>query len=114
MLTSKQKKAIEMMASGQFKQTEIAGRVNVSEQTICNWKKNPEFMAEYDRLIRQGFQTLAAKAFMTQVSLLNAKTEMVRHLAAKDILDRAGYKPDNKIDLGNGVPIIIKDDISDE
>ena len=48
MLTSKQRKCLELMVSGEFTQKEIAERVKVSEQTICNWKKDTVFMQEHD------------------------------------------------------------------
>ena len=114
MLNSRQKKALELLVSGEYTQKEVAGIVKVSQQTLSTWKKNDEFMGEYERLIRQGFQTLAAKAFKTQVALLDSKNDMVRHMAAKDILDRAGYKPDSKVDIGGAVPVIIKEDIPDD
>ena len=112
MLTRKQKKCIEMMLSGDFTQKEIAGKIKVSEQTICNWKKNvPEFMQEYESSLREGIREAAAKAFQTQVRLLNSKSSMTQHLAAKDILDRAGFKTDDKITLSGNLPVQIVDDL---
>jgi predicted DNA-binding protein YlxM (UPF0122 family) len=114
MLTSKQNKALKLLVSGEFTQREIAEQVKVSEQTICAWKKNDEFTNEYERMIRQSFQSLAAKAKRVQADLLSSKIDMVRYMAAKDILDRAGYKPDNKVNLGGAIPVIIREDVSDE
>ncbi len=99
MLTPKQKKAIKLMVSGELKQKEIAGEIKVSEQSICAWKKDREFMEEYNRLLTIEIQSAAGKAFKKQKELLAAKSEMVQHMAAKDILDRAGYKPKDKMEV---------------
>lgn len=96
MLNSKQKKCVELMVSGNFTQREIAQQIKITEATICNWKKNEEFIAEYESLLNRTIYLMAAKAFSTETSLLKAKSEMVRLLAAKDILDRAGFKANDK------------------
>jgi len=114
MLHAKQKKCLELMALGELSQREIAEQIKVTEQTICNWKKDAEFTNELDRLIRISIQSLAAKAFKTQTSLLNAKNEMVRFLAAKDILDRAGFKATDKLNIQGSIPVVIMDDLGDE
>lgn len=103
MLTGRQKKCLELMVSGELTQYEIAEKIKVSVQTICNWKKNEEFIAEYESMMRQGIQALAAKAFHTHAKLLGAKSEMVRYMTAKDILDRAGFAPEEKINLGGDI-----------
>lgn len=87
------------MAAGELQQKEIAERIKTTEQTICNWKKDPDFMNEYEKLVKISIQSIAARAFKTQTNLLNAKSEMVRYMTAKDILDRAGYKPVEKMDV---------------
>lgn len=104
MLTPKQKKCIELMVQGDLQQKEIATLIKVSEQTICNWKKTvPEFMQEYNRLLKQSIQSVASKAFHTQTRLLNAKSEMVRYMASKDILDRAGFKSTDKLEVEGNI-----------
>lgn len=99
MLTPKQKKVIRLMVSGEKTQKEIALEIKVSEQSICAWKKDKEFMEEYSHLLNIEIQSAAGKAFKKQKRLLSAKSEMVQHLAAKDILDRAGYKSKDKMEL---------------
>jgi hypothetical protein len=42
---------------------------------------------------------LISQAFRKQLSLLESKNDMVAHLAARDIMDRAGFSPVDKIDL---------------
>jgi len=114
MLNKKQKKCLELMAMGELTQREIAKRIDVSEETISRWKRNTEFTNELDTLIRISIQALAAKAFKTQTNLLNAKSEMVRFLAAKDILDRAGFKATDNLKIEGAIPVVIHDDLDDE
>jgi predicted DNA-binding protein YlxM (UPF0122 family) len=99
MLKPKQKKCIELMLQGDLQQKQIAALIKVTEQTICNWKRDvPEFMQEYNRLLKQSIQSVASKAFRTQTKLLDAKSEMVRYMVSKDILDRAGFKATDKVE----------------
>lgn len=110
MLNPKQRKCIEMMISGDKTQKQIADALHVSENTICNWKKNDEFITEYTASLKSSMKDVAAKAFNTEIALLRARSEMVRLLAAKDILDRAGFKPDDNVNLkGTGTVVIVDD-----
>lgn len=107
MLNPKQKKCIGLMVQGEFTQKQIAETIHVSENTISNWKKDEEFMSEYNASLLASINWVAAKAFKTQIKLLTARSEMVRHLVAKDILDRAGYKPEDNIKLSGPIPVVI-------
>ncbi len=114
MLNSRQKKCVAMMAAGCYTQKEIAKELNISEATICNWKKTDEFMSEYNAALKNSMKDVAAKAFKTETDLLRARSEMVRLMAAKDILDRAGFKPEEKVNVSGGVPVVLYDDIPSE
>lgn len=114
MLSAKQRRCIELMALGTLSQKEIAKEVKITEQSICAWKKDGEFMAELDVRVRASIQSIAAKALGTQAKLLHAKSEMVRYMAAKDLLDRAGYAPDNRIQLHGDSTVQIIDDIGEK
>ncbi len=98
------------MIAGNLKQKEIAAQIKVSEQTICTWKKNDDFMAEYESMLKSRMKSMAAAAFQTETNLLKAKSEMVRLMAAKDILDRAGFKPDDNLNVNNFGKVVIIDD----
>lgn len=99
MLKPKQKKCIEMLASGTMTQAEIARELKVTEQTICNWKKNADFAAELEAANRVVISSLVPAAVQKTKALLNADSEAVQLAAAKDILDRAGYKAQDNIRL---------------
>lgn len=113
MLNSRQLKCIELMALGEMTQKEMSKALNVSEATICNWKKNDEFMDEYNSVLKDSIREVAAKAFRTQVKLLSANSEMVRYMAAKDILDRAGFKQTEQIDIHSNIGVTIIDDLGE-
>lgn len=112
MSNPKQKKCIELMVEGAYTQKQIAEKLNVSENTISNWKKNQEFMSEYNEALKSSINEVAAKAFKTQIALLNARSEMVRYSVSKDILDRAGFKPSDNINL-NVEPVVIVNDLKE-
>ena len=99
MLNPKQVKCLELMIQGNMTDKEIAETINITPKTICEWKKNcKEFQNEYNGLMRSSLQYAAPKAFRKQMALLNSKNDMVAHLAAKDIMDRAGFNPTEKIE----------------
>ena len=99
MLKPKQTKCIEMLTGGRYTQAQIAKELKISEQTICNWKKNNEFTTELNEKTRICIQTLAPKAVHTMERLLSSESDNVRFSAAKDILDRTGFKPQDRIEL---------------
>ena len=74
MLKPKQKKCIEMLVCGAYSQVQIAREIKISEQTICNWKKDDEFKPKFK----------AAKGFCTpHYSLLLKKS--VEHLKGSEL-----------------------------
>lgn len=111
MLSVKQKKCLEIMILGDKTDKEIAQAINVSQKTICTWKKQEEFVEEYNSMMRTCLQYAAPKAFQRQLSLLNSKNAAVAHMAAKDLLDRAGFRAEEKLSLGGSVPVQIVDDL---
>lgn len=96
MLTEKQVLCISLMISESKTQKQIAKAINISEKTICEWKKNEEFIAELHKQTREYLGILAIKATKEMEKLLQSKTEYIRLQTAKDILHRAGYKTTNK------------------
>ena len=98
-LKPKQVKCLQLMIQGDMTDKKIAEAINITQKTICDWKKNcKEFQDEYNSLMRSSLQYAAPKAFRKQMSLLESRNDMVAHLAAKDIMDRAGFVPTEKIE----------------
>ena len=99
MLKPKQIKCLELMIRGDMTDKDIAAAINVAPKTLCEWKKKDKaFQDEYNSLMRNSLQYAAPKAFRKQMALLNSRNDMVAHLAAKDIMDRAGFNPTDKVD----------------
>ena len=109
MLNPNQLKCISLLING-MTQKAVAKEIGVCEDTICNWKKDDEFMLEYTSSLKQSMKSVAVKAFQTEVKLLSARSENVRLAAAKDILDRAGFKPDENMNINGIGKIVIIDD----
>ena len=74
-------------------QKQIAQEIEVSEKTICEWKKDKEFKDEIDKRVKDNFSSLAIDAQKELKKLLKSKNEYIKIQAVKDVLDRAGYKP---------------------
>lgn len=115
MLKNKQKKALEMMLSGSFSQKDIAETIGVSEQTITNWKKNDEFIKEFNDSLKNSINTAAGKAFKRIMELLEkADADSVSLNAAKDILDRAGFKADSLLKVDGSFSVGRIDEILEQ
>lgn len=97
MLNKKQIECIRLMLTENKTQKEIAKKLKITEQTICNWKQEEEFKNEIDKNIKENFGSLAIDAQKELKKLLKSKNEYIRIQAVKDILDRAGYKPAERI-----------------
>lgn len=92
-----------MLVCGSYTQAQIARELKISEQTICNWKKDEEFSSELSKQLRVCVQTLAPKAVKTMEDLLESESDNVRFSAAKDILDRTGFKPSDNINVNGTI-----------
>lgn len=110
-MTGKKEKALVMLISGDLKLSEIARKLKISEKTLYNWRQEEEFDGELRRRLNIKIGTVAAAALRTQSELLKSRSDMVKHLAAKDILDRAGYVPDSNININGNEVVQIIDDI---
>jgi predicted DNA-binding protein YlxM (UPF0122 family) len=103
MLKPKQEKCIKLMLLGSMSQSQIAQELKVTEQTICNWKKNDEFTEKLEQGNRQIISSMVPRAINKLQALLDADSEQVQLAAAKDILDRAGYRAPKEIQIDANV-----------
>lgn len=99
MLTKKQNQAVILMVTSDLTQREIATEIKVSEVSLSNWKKKPEFIEALEKYQTKFLNSMTSEAMRTLKSLLMAENENVRLSAAKDILDRNGYKPADKQEI---------------
>ena len=99
-MTGKQEKALELLVAGEFKNyDEVADELKISVRTLYNWRKNEEFSKELTRRINIKIGGIAPRALRRIEKILDAKDDHVALLASKDILDRAGYKANDKLDV---------------
>ena len=115
MLKPKQVKCLELMLDHpKMKMKDIAEELKVTPKTISMWKKEEEFRNEYDTNFRLKLQYASARAFKKQVELLDSANEMVAYLASKDIMDRAGFNPVEKVQQEVDMDLNITVDYGDE
>jgi hypothetical protein len=48
--TEKRKAAALLLSTGTKTQREVCVEINITEKTMCEWRKHPEFLEEIDRL----------------------------------------------------------------
>lgn len=104
---------IRLMFEGELKQGEIAKKLGVTEKTLSQWKKLPEYEDGMLKLERRYLKGLSRKAIKTMEQLLEARSEKVRFDAAADILDRTGHKPVEQSEVEHSGGVIFVDDIKD-
>jgi len=115
LITKKQQKAIELMFEGNLSQKQISEIVKVHETTLSRWKHEDSFIEATKEYTKKVISQSTSKAMSTMVNLLNAKSELVRFNAAKDLLDRAGFAPTDNVNVNANInPVQIVDDIPED
>ncbi|WP_461243742.1 phBC6A51 family helix-turn-helix protein [Secundilactobacillus muriivasis] len=115
MITKKQQKAIELMFEGNLSQTNISAQLKIHPTTLSRWKREPDFIDAMKAYTDETISRSTPQAMRTMVHLLDAKSELVRFNAAKDLLDRAGFMPTIRQDINANVgPVQIIDDVPDK
>lgn len=102
-LNTKQKKAIEMLVYQGISKNDVAVQLGIAPQTLSRWlnpKKTPDFVEEYEKEIetaesmrKRNYKVVAQKAQDRLIELMNDEKSDVALRACKEILDRAGDKP---------------------
>lgn len=102
-LTEQQQKAAMMYATGKYTVKQIAEECAIGVRTFYHWMEKEEFRKEiefYENQIRREnmkkLESLVDKALLVLENLLDHKKDYFKLQAAKEILDRAGYKPPEK------------------
>lgn len=113
MLTEKQQKCVILMVTTNKTQKQIAKEIQISENSICEWKKDKEFKEEIQKQLKENFSSLAIEAQQELKKLLKSKNENVKMQAIKDVLDRAGYKPVDKTEVSGTGIVQLVDDINE-
>lgn len=114
-MTNKQKEFLELVRTGK-RLSEAKTEVGIVPKTWWTWQKDEEFQSAFKEAQWQAFGEAAAELFHDYVELAkNGRSEMVRANVMKDIMDRAGFVPDENINLKaeTGVKVVIVDDLTD-
>ena len=106
-ISGKQKKAIEMLVYQGLSKTETAERLNIAPQTLSRWlnrEKTPQFveafekeLSEADHQRKNNYRVVAQRAQEKLIELLDCNDKQVAFRACKDLLDRAGDKPEDNV-----------------
>lgn len=110
-LNSKQQKAIEMQVYQGFSQREVAQGLNLTEKTVSFWVNHNELFMKIrdeeeekaERERHRRYKSAAQVASDKLISLIDSVDDKVSLAACKDILDRAGDKPSDKVDLSGSI-----------
>ncbi|MDU7042256.1 MAG: hypothetical protein E6340_09465 [Actinomyces sp.] len=110
-LTKKQREYIRIKNETDLSDKEIAIEINTPQPSISRWKTNDKFKAGLMAYQAHHLESSVPQALQTMISLLNAKSELVKFQAAKDILDRSGYNPIDKQEVEHTGSVQFVDDI---
>lgn len=110
-LTKKQREYIRIKNETDLCDKEIAIEINTPQPSISRWKTNDKFKAGLMAYQAHHLESSVPQALQTMISLLNAKSELVKFQAAKDILDRTGYNPIEKQEVEHTGSVQFVDDI---
>ena len=89
--------------TGNYSIPKLAKALNKHESTLRKWLKLPEvkevindLQREQEEYNKNQLKALSAEALNVMHELMDSAMDGVRYQAAKDILDRSGYKPTQK------------------
>lgn len=109
-ITTAQARFLALYMSTNLTQREMAKQVGVAEQTVSKWLKQDDFLDALQKEQRRYFSTAATAAAKKLVELIDCNNTGVALGACRDILDRAGLKPTDKVDINGGANIIVNID----
>ena len=93
-VATKKQQALSLLAAGRPLE-KVANSIGVHRATLWRWKKDPKFIAEWNKMLAEmkERQTLALVKFQEEVlnalySCLNSKNDVVRLRAALSVMER--------------------------
>ena len=89
-ITGRKKACLRLLCKGE-KDGDIAVSLGVSEDAIDKWKADAGFKEAYDAYMKREICYAAGRAFRTEMDILD-KGGKEALSAAKDIMDRGGFK----------------------
>lgn len=118
-ITKRHEEAIGLLIDGELSKEDIAKSVRVSRSTLYRWLEDEDFTAEYEyrleeieRQTRARIRRMTAKALDRQERILDtSKNDIAAASVAADVLDRAGYAPEDNVNVNTAQPVQILFDI---
>ena len=101
------------MLEGELNQKQIASELKVTQQTVTTWKKDERFQELKFQMEKEVLKNLTGKALKTLKELLNAESETVKYYASRDILDRAGHKQTDKLEVKSESNVVVNNPFED-
>lgn len=102
-LAPEKSRFVYLLLSGKYNFTELATLLDKHPDTIRRWRKLPEVQEaineiqdEQNKFNKLQLNALSAEAIHTMMELMSSPIDGVRYQAAKDIMDRTGFKPTQK------------------
>ncbi|MDD3414877.1 MAG: hypothetical protein PHY47_12865 [Lachnospiraceae bacterium] len=101
-----QQRFIHMYLSGDYTIPKIASVLGYHPDTLRRWLRKPEFKAVLDEyqneeteIVTQTLMALRLKALYKMSDLMNSPVDGIAYQAARDVLDRTGFKATQKQDV---------------
>lgn len=99
-----------MLVNTDISNKQLSEKIGVSLNTVYNWLHNDDFLLELEKEQRRVFGTMTAKAQRKLYELLDSPNPSVALGACRDVLDRGGFKPVEKIEQTTTTIIVDVDD----
>lgn len=97
-------RAVSLFLAGSHTRVEIANILGVQATTVGKWLRDPDvrkyiedYQREENKMVKCRIEAATAAAIDTMVDLLDSPIDGIKYQAAKDLLDRSGHKPEQKI-----------------
>lgn len=91
MLTDKQRIALNLLVYEGMLKKDVAAKIGVIPETISNWFRSAEFVAEHDNMLRAVHKEMAKMATARLAQLINDEQSSTALGAVKLSLSIAGY-----------------------
>lgn len=98
-LSKKKREAIQLLAETDLSYSEIAQRLGIHRNTLLLWRQNKTFLNQVKEYSGKMLNEASLKASKTMIELLQAKSELVRFQAAKEILDKNEMTQKDKLQV---------------
>ena len=120
-ISLKQHRAIPLLASGKTCR-EVAAELDVTPQTISEWKRQPAFVAEINKLRKEVIDAARAKLQQSTTEAVDELLKLMheapnpetRRRAAVDVLRIGGFEPASREVYGLGIGPVTADGVREK